>query len=291
MICFLIRSFVSVLFILIRVALITLFERKILALSQFRLGPNKIILKGILQPVLDGIKLFQKRILLPFQSFKRIFILGPRIILRRIIILWRSLSSFPFHATLWIRRFLFLLILRAGVYGVFLRGLGGASKYSFIGGIRACIQRVRYEIRFALIILALVVSIGHITFRQRRSLLFLVVFPIWGFRIIAETNRAPFDLAEGERELIRGFNLELGRVFLAFVFVGEYGIVIAFAWLTSLFFFRERFRAVLFWVFLSLFFRRVLPRFRYDKLLSFCWTSLLPPRVIWILFSLIFRKF
>jgi len=86
-ICFLIRSFVSVLFILIRVALITLFERKILALSQFRLGPNKIILKGILQPVLDGIKLFQKRILLPFQSFKRIFILGPRIILRRIIIL------------------------------------------------------------------------------------------------------------------------------------------------------------------------------------------------------------
>ena len=290
MICFSISSVLSILLILISVAFITLFERKVLALRQFRLGPNKVLLKGVLQPVLDGVKLFQKRLLFPFQAWGGIIILGPLVILGRIIMLWSRLSSFPFHAVLWIRRLFFLLILRLSVYGVFLRGLRGASKYRFLGGIRACIQRIRYEIRLALVIFSIIILIRHISFRAWRPLLLLIIFPIWGLSVIAETNRAPLDLAEGERELIRGFNLELGRVLFAFVLVGEYGMVIAFAWFTALFFLRGSIWRVMLWVLFSLFFRRVFPRFRYDKLLSLCWASLLPTRVMWILLSLVFRR-
>ena len=290
MFCFWVSAAIGVILMLIRVAFITLLERKILALSQFRLGPNKVLLKGLLQPLLDGVKLFHKSLLVPFQALGRIIILGPALVLVGIILVWRNLSSFPLHGRLWVRRFFFLLILRFGIYGVLLRGLRGTSKYSFLGGIRACIQRVRYEIRLALIILSVVIFTGHSSLDRWRSLIFLLIFPVWGLRVVAETNRAPLDLAEGESELIRGLNLELGRVFFALIFVGEYGIVICFAWFTRLLFWRGGIWARILWIFLRLFFRRVFPRFRYDKLLSFCWTKLLPLTVMWMLLGTVTRR-
>ena len=275
---------------LMGVAFITLFERKILALSQFRLGPNKVLLKGLLQPLLDGVKLLHKSLLVPFQALGRIIVLGPALVLGGIILVWRNLSSFPFHGGLWVRRFFFLLVLSLGIYGVLLTGLRGVSKYSFLGGIRACIQRVSYEIRLALIIFSVVIFTGHSSFDRWRSLVFLLIFPVWGLSVVAETNRAPLDLAEGERELIRGLNLELGRVFFALIFVGEYGIVICLAWFTSLLFWRGGIWAGILWIFFSLFFRSVFPRFRYDKLLSFCWTKLLPLAVMWMLLGTVVRR-
>ena len=282
------RIFLGVALILMSVAFVTLFERKVLALRQFRLGPNKVLLGGLLQPLLDGVKLFHKSLLMPFQALRRTTSLGPALVLVSIILIWSSLTALPFQSRFWISRFLFLLVLRFGVYGVLITGLRRVSKYGFLGGVRACIQRVSYEIRLALIIFSVVIFIRHTSWDLWRSLFFFFVLPAWGLRVVAEINRAPLDLAEGERELIRGLNLELGSVFLAFILVGEYGILICFAWFTRLFFFRRVWVTATF-IFFLLFFRSVFPRFRYDKLLSFCWTVLLPLVVRWILLRIIVR--
>ncbi len=269
------------------IALITLFERKILAYSQIRIGPNKTTLRGLLQPLIDGIKLLYKDFLSPLNSIKDLFYFGPSLLIISITMMWSCQNTTPFHSSFWAQRLFFILLLRLGVYGIFLVGLSSASKYSFIGGIRRCTQSIRYEVRFAIVIFSIIILHHHVRFPIWGRSLFILCLPLWLIRVIAETNRAPLDLTEGERELIRGLNIELSGVLFAFVFVGEYGIVVAFSWLSRILFFRNNFFFTLFIIFIILIIRRSLPRLRYDKLISFCWTRILPVSILWTLFCVI----
>lgn len=284
MILFSIIIFIRILLLLIGVAFITLLERLILALSQFRKGPNKTGLGGVIQPLIDGVKLLLKDFILPSQSFSFLFVLGASWTLLIIIIVWFAFKTVPFQGGPIIRIWFLALVLSLGVYGIFLSGLRGISKYRFLGGVRGCIQRVRYEVRLALVVFSFVFLQQNSTFTLFRRIIIMSGLPFWFIRYIAETNRAPFDLAEGERELIRGFNIEYRRLPFAFILVGEYGIVLCFSWLSSLIFLGGSLLFVGVLVFSRLVIRRTLPRFRYDKLVSFCWSILLPTTVLWTLF-------
>ena len=281
MLLFFLRLFLRVLLLFMAIAFVTLLERKLLAYRQRRVGPTKMLLKGIMQPIIDGVKLLHKNLIKPLNSPKDLFFLSPLILIIGIVIFSACFSSIPFHRQLWCRRLLLLLILRLGVYRRLLIGFTRASKYSFIGGIRRCIQRVRYEVRLAIIIFSIIIINRHISFSLWSRALFYFVLPLWFIRLVAETNRAPFDLAEGERELVRGLNIELSRAVLAYVLVGEYGFVIILSWLTAIIFFWNLTFLFITITLTTLFIRSVFPRYRYDKLIALCWTKILPLALFW----------
>lgn len=161
---FLIIVFISTMFILIRVALVTLFERVILAVTQLRKGPNKTGLVGIIQPLIDGVKLLHKVLSFPKDSLYLFVILGSVRVLIGIIIVLSCINTIPLHSSTVLNSLFLVLILRLNVYGVLIIGFRRITKYGFIGGIRAAAQRVRYEVRLSLIILTIVLSIQHMSF-------------------------------------------------------------------------------------------------------------------------------
>lgn len=275
---FFLRIFISVLFVLIRVAFVTLLERKILALCQLRLGPNKVIFKGVFQPLIDGVKLLCKGIVTPIRTLRDLLILFSVLVIFVIVLLWRCLFCFPFHSFYLVGFLTLMVVLGRGVYGVLIIGYRSASKYSLVGGIRACRQTVRYEVRLALVIFSIVVCSRGIRLWGATEIA-IILFPVWFIRCLSEVNRAPFDFAEGERELIRGFNVEFGGYIFAYVFVAEYGSLVCFSWFRSVAFCGGRVGLVFVLIYLFLLIRVSFPRFRYDKLISFCWIRILPRRV------------
>lgn len=276
MIIRLIVVFIGCLLLLIGVAFITLFERLVLALRQLRKGPNKVGIIGIVQPLVDGIKLLLKSQILPSQAVSFLFLTGARWTLLLIIIIWSCVKTVPYHSYFWLTRGFLILLLGFGVYGIFLSGLRRISKYGLLGRLRGCIQRISYEVSFALIILSLIIFEQRGGFNNWSALLFWRGIPLWFISYTAETNRAPIDFAEGERELIRGLNIEYRSFPFAFIFVGEYGIVLCFSWLSGQILLGGSLLIIFICILVRLGIRRVLPRFRYDKLLAFCWTRLLP---------------
>lgn len=273
-----------------RVALITLFERLILALSQLRKGPNKTVFIGVVQPLLDGVKLLLKRAATPAQAMSVFLVVGALWGFCLMVFIWVSFISFPYHGGVMLCCWLLVMVLGLGVYGLFISGFRGISKYGVLGGMRGCVQRVRYEVSFALIVLSFVMFSQRSFFEILRRLFFWGIAGIWLVSHIAETNRAPIDFAEGESELIRGLNIEYRRLPFALIFVGEYGIVLFLAWLSRGIFWGGRGWLAGGWVFFRLVVRRTFPRFRYDKLLSFCWTRVLPVAAFWVFVSLCCRK-
>lgn len=281
--------FLGMLLSLIRIALVTLLERKLLAYSQVRLGPVKVLFKGVVQPLLDGIKLLQKGLLKPVYSLKELLVFRPLLLFVGMVIAWSCVISFPFHSIYWLGLLFLVLVLRLGVYSVLLAGFAGASKYSLVGGMRACSQRISYEVALALLLFSVLFLEKHQRFFVWRRFLLFIILPLWFLSYIAETNRAPFDLAEGERELIRGFNLEFAGLLFAYVLVGEYGIVICLSFLTAIIFLRRGVLLVGLFLLLRLMLRRTLPRLRYDKLISFCWTKILPVSIFLCIFQVVYR--
>ena len=278
--------------VLVGVAFFTLFERKLLGYIQLRKGPNKVGLGGILQPFSDAIKLFSKEHVQPFLSNYVAFIVAPLIGLILALFLWFSvpfyfnLISFEFSAVF------FLTIIRLNVYSLLAAGWRSNRKYSLLGALRGVAQTISYEISLVLILLSPLVVSGSFEWaallEYQKDLIFIIIFPfrafIWFVSCLAETNRTPFDFAEGERELVSGYNTEYSRGGFALVILAEYTriliISLLFVWLFlgKLSYFFLNFIAVssvFVWV------RGTLPRFRYDKLIYLAWKSFLP-------FSLIF---
>ena len=277
---------------LLAIAFFTLLERKILAYLQLRKGPNKVSILGLPQPFADAIKLFAKEQTTPTYSNTIPFLTAPALALILTLLIW---SFYPYlHPSYYIKFAIlaFLCVSRLNVYSTLGAGWSSNSKYALLGAIRRIAQTISYEIRIALILLTPLLinssfNLSILSFKPQYPI-FLMCLPLfftWFVTTLAETNRTPFDLAEGESELVSGFNIEYGAGIFALIFIREYVRILFISILTTvlflpsfLFFYPQyeiTFKALLM-VFIFLWTRRALPRIRYDQLIILTWKSFLP---------------
>lgn len=276
---------VILIFVLVGVAFLTLMERKVLGYIQIRKGPNKVGITGILQPFRDAIKLFRKEQTFPFMSNLSIYYFSPVLNLVFSLLLWLRMPYFSIFLNFELRILFFLRISRLGVYTVIIAGWSSNSRYSLLGRLRSVAQTVSYEVRLALIFISfifLILRLNLIEFMnfQKNVWLIFLCLPlcfIWVISRLAETNRTPFDFAEGESELVSGFNIEYRRGGFALIFLAEYSRILFISIicilifiggdLFSFFFFLKLRIMAFFWIWV----RGTLPRFRYDKLINLAW--------------------
>jgi len=230
--------------VLIRVAFIVLFERKILGYVQIRKGPNKVSYVGILQSFGDAIKLFIREQTIPLYSNIVFYYYAPVLSLVLIILVWCSYPTVYKYLDFIFGGLFFFCCTRIGVYALIGRGWSSNRNYALLGAIRGVAQTISYEVRIALIFISLIFltmdyKLYKLTVMQIDVLfvlIFVPVFYIWLVSILAETNRTPFDFAEGESELVSGFNIEYGRGGFAFLFLAEYGRIIFMRYLVGILF-------------------------------------------------------
>nr|QDI93335.1 NADH dehydrogenase subunit 1 [Roburocoris exiguus] len=295
---FLLNFLILLIFILISVAFVTLLERKILGYIQLRKGPNKVGFMGLLQPFSDGLKLFFKESTFPLKSNFLIYIYTPIFMLMLSFMLW---VLFPYFMNLYTFNYGFLFFLCCtgmGVYGTLLCGWSSNSNYALLGCIRAVAQTISYEVSMALVVICLMIYVFSYNFLdfmyyQYNIWFMFFSFPLffcWFSSCLAETNRSPFDFAEGESELVSGFNVEYSSGGFAFIFLAEYANIIFMSLMTCIIFIGCDLYSFFFymkWVFIIFMFiwvRGTLPRFRYDKLMYLTWKMFLPLSLNYFLF-------
>nr|ALE33117.1 NADH dehydrogenase subunit 1 [Plecotus macrobullaris]ALE33130.1 NADH dehydrogenase subunit 1 [Plecotus macrobullaris]ALE33143.1 NADH dehydrogenase subunit 1 [Plecotus macrobullaris]ALE33156.1 NADH dehydrogenase subunit 1 [Plecotus macrobullaris]ALE33169.1 NADH dehydrogenase subunit 1 [Plecotus macrobullaris] len=283
--------------ILLAVAFLTLLERKVLGYMQFRKGPNIVGPYGLLQPIADAIKLFTKEPLQPSTSSLTLFIIAPTLALTLALMMWVPLPM-PYPLVNMNLGVLFMLALSSlAVYAILWSGWASNSKYALIGALRAVAQTISYEVTLAIIILSVLLLNGSFTLStlamtQEHIWLILPSWPLammWFISTLAETNRAPFDLTEGESELVSGFNVEYAGGPFALFFLAEYANIIMMNVLTTVLFLGS-YKNLMFpemstisltikTLLLTMFFlwiRASYPRFRYDQLMHLLWKNFLP---------------
>nr|YP_010240645.1 NADH dehydrogenase subunit 1 [Aleochara postica]QTG39866.1 NADH dehydrogenase subunit 1 [Aleochara postica] len=282
-------SLILLICVLVGVAFLTLLERKVLGYIQIRKGPNKVGMMGMLQPFSDAVKLFSKESLIPVMSNFNFYYFSPILNLFLSLMLWVCM---PFLSMLYSFNFgflYFLCISSLGVYSVMISGWSSNSNYALLGGIRSVAQTISYEVSLALILLSflfLILSMNLLDLWNYQiymwfMILFLPLSMIWVVSSLAETNRTPFDFAEGESELVSGFNVEYSSGGFALIFLAEYSSILFMSMMCVILFLGGDFFSWLFFLKLSLmsflwiWVRGTLPRFRYDKLMNLAWKSFL----------------
>ena len=278
------------LIVLLSIAFFTLLERKILGYIHQRKGPNKVLLGGLLQPVIDGIKLFNKENNVSFNINKFLFSVFPFISLLIMILIWQRF--FFLNLDFLLNRFLFYILFSSlRVYSIIGRGWVSNSKYAMLGCYRGVAQVISYEVGLIFLVIIIIFFVKNFSFRflleksgiRHISLWgFIFMLVIWVVIILAELNRAPFDFAEIESELVSGFNVEFGGLKFAFLFLAEYGSIIYMSYLTILIFLRKRLLYCVMIMLILVWVRGVFPRYRYDNLIYLNWKVFLP--VILVLF-------
>ncbi len=277
--------------ILLSVAFLTLAERKVLGYTQGRKGPQVVGIYGLLQPLADGVKLFSKEMVLPGHASPYLYLLAPVMALAMALTLW---AIAPFPTSVFNINLTLLVVFALGGIGV-LPVLASAwasnSKYAFLGALRAGAQMISYEVCLGLITINIILfsqsfNIYNITAQQIWYIFPLFpVFIMFLISSIAETNRAPFDLVEGESELVSGFNVEYSSMSFALFFLAEYAHII-FASVLIVFLFLGGFPfSYLFIIFFFIWVRTSYPRIRYDQLMHLLWKDFLPLSLSLILLS------
>ncbi|HQT31506.1 MAG TPA: NADH-quinone oxidoreductase subunit NuoH [Thiobacillus sp.] len=295
--------------LMLGVAYLTYAERKIIGWMQVRIGPNRVGFQGLLQPIADAVKLLMKEIIIPSGANKGLFILGPILVIAPALAAW---AVIPFTDTLVLADInaglLYVMAITSmGVYGVIVAGWASNSKYAFLGAMRSAAQIVSYEIAmgFALVgvlMAAQSLNLTDIVQGQTGGLHQWYIWPLFPLFIVyliagvAETNRAPFDVAEGESEIVAGFHVEYSGMAFAVFFLAEYANMILVAALTTLLFLGGWLSPVTFlpdgfiwWLlktgfvlFLFLWFRATFPRYRYDQIMRLGWKVFIPITIVWI---------
>ena len=299
--------------LLIFVALLTYFERKVIASMQLRRGPNVVGPFGLLQPLADGIKLLTKEIIIPSGSDKIVFLLAPIITFILSLVGW---AVIPFDNGIVLSNInvgiLYLFAVSSlGVYGIIMSGWASNSMYAFFGSLRSAAQMISYEVSIGFIIISVLLSVGSlnltdIVLAQKNVWFFIPHFPmmvIFFISTLAETNRAPFDLPEAEGELVSGYHVEYSSMPFALFFLGEYANIVLMSAMTVILFFGGWlppfnfdffyiipgyiwfFAKVSFFIFLFFWIRATFPRFRYDQLMRLGWKIFLPLSLFWLILT------
>ena len=315
----LLKAFAIIIPLMLGVAYLTYAERKLIGYMQIRVGPNRVGPRGWLQPIADALKLLMKEIVIPTNANKFLFIIAPMLSIGPSLAAW---AVVPFSEGLVLSNIdaslLYILAMTSlGVYGVIVAGWASNSKYAFLGAMRSAAQIVAYEIAmgFALVgvlMAAHSINLHEIVMQQSGGIwhwFWMPLFPLFMVYFIsgvAETNRAPFDVAEGESEIVAGFHVEYSGMTFAVFFLAEYANIILIAVLTALMFmggwlspfqgipwFETTFLAEssiiwflaksAFFAFLFLWFRATFPRYRYDQIMRLGWKVFIPITIIWIL--------
>jgi len=281
---------ISLILALLGIAFYTLIERKFLGYFHLRKGPNKVGLMGIPQPFADAIKLFVKEQAKPTPSNQTPFLFAPTIGLILALIIW---VVYPHtHQSFFVQFSIlyFLCVSRINVYTTFLAGWRSNSKYALLGALRGVAQTISYEVRISLILLRALIILSTIDFTKIYiiswiSILFIPLVVLWFITNLAETNRTPFDFAEGESELVSGFNVEYRRGLFALIFMAEYANILVISLFTSVIFFstllpiiRDIILVIQTIILATLFVwvRATYPRIRYDHLINLTWKRFLP---------------
>ena len=307
--------FISILVscVLLGVAYLTYAERKILSAMQRRQGPTTVGPFGLLQPIADGLKLLTKEIIIPSQANKVVFLLAPMLLFMLALVAW---AVIPVGAQLVLANInvgiLYLFAISSmGVYGVIMAGWASNSRYAFLGGLRSASQMVSYEVSMGLVIVCVLLCVGSLNLTEiveapRPIWMQLLLFPmfiVFLVSILAETNRAPFDLPEGESELSGGFMVEYSAMAFALFFLGEYANMILMSAMTAILFmggwlppfgiealafipgpiwFVLKIALVLFFFIWA---RASFPRYRYDQLMRLGWKVFLPLSLLWVVIT------
>ena len=297
--------------LLICVAFFTLVERKVIASMQRRKGPNVVGVFGLLQPFADGLKLILKETVIPTHANMVIFVLAPILTFLLSLIGW---AVIPYglgcvFLDLNIGMIYIFAVSSLGVYGIILSGWSSNSRYAFLGSLRSAAQMVSYEVSIGLIIMNVIFAAGTlnlsgIVLAQEKVWFIIPFFPLFIMFFIsalAETNRHPFDLPEAEAELVSGYNVEYSAMGFALFFIGEYANILLMSAITSILFLGGWLAPlsflsflgggfwfglkILFVVFLFIWTRAALPRYRYDQLMRLGWKVLLPLSLSWVIFT------
>lgn len=295
--------------ILIAVAYLTLLERKTLGYSQLRKGPNVVGFYGVLQPLADGVKLFSKEIVIPSHANIFLYCASPILALLMGLAPWVIFPWGNYHTGVVydnpISLLILLGILSLGIFSVILSGWSSSSKYAFLGSIRAVAQMISYEVSLSLVLMGIIITTGSLSLsyiHNIQNIIGSLLLPLWPLGIIylvsmlAETNRAPFDLSEGESELVSGYNVEYSSMPFALFFLAEYSHIIFssfmfavlfmggnnFMILKGVFVFNQVIPAIILCLkgilisFCFLWVRTSFPRIRYDQLMGLLWKNYLP---------------
>jgi NADH-quinone oxidoreductase subunit H len=298
--------------LIVAMAYLTYAERKVLSAMQRRQGPNMVGPFGLLQPFADGFKLMSKETIIPSQANRPVFLMAPVVLFALALVAWAVIpvNSGWVIANINVGVLYLFAISSLGVYGVIMAGWASNSRYAFLGGLRSASQMVSYEVSMGLIIVCVILCTGSLNLQEiveapRPLWMQILLFPmliVFLVSILAETNRAPFDLPEGESEITGGFMVEYSAMTFALFFLGEYMNMILMSGITTILFlggwlppfglsfldFGHNFGIIWFAlkVCLVLFFfiwaRATLPRYRYDQLMRLGWKVFLPLTLIWV---------
>jgi len=304
--------------VILCVAYLTLAERKVIGYMQVRIGPNRVGPKGLLQPFADVLKLLVKEVVVPSRSNRFLFVVAPLLALTPAFAAWAVISLWPGFAIADVDAgVLYVLALAGfGAYGIILAGWAANSKYAFLGAMRSAAQIVAYEIAMGFALVGVVMAAGTLNMGRiveaqaggPLSWYWLWLFPLFVVYFIsgvAETNRAPFDVAEGESEIVAGFHVEYSGIAFALFFLTEYANMILVSALTATFFFGgwlspfegypvlgDTFLAepglhwlvakIAFFLFCFLWFRATFPRYRYDQIMRLGWKVFIPVTLVWL---------
>lgn len=298
--------------LLVAVAYLTLMERKVIGSIQRRKGPNVVGLGGLLQPLADGLKLFLKESIIPNHSNRILFLIAPAITFLLSLISWAVIpfsENFVFSNINLGVLYLFA-VSSLGVYGIIIAGWSSNSKYAFLGCLRSAAQMISYEVSIGLIIISVLLCVGSLNLidivNAQQDIWFVFsLFPaflMFFISALAETNRPPFDLPEAEAELVSGYNVEYSSMTFALFFLGEYSNIILMSTFTVILFFGGWLPPInlylfslfpsVFWfslkillfLFIFIWVRASLPRYRYDQLMRLGWKIFLPISLGWVVF-------